>query len=304
VGPETSDDAAVYKITDELALILTIDFFTPVVDDPYLFGQIAAANALSDIYAMGGRPFLALNIACLPACLSPDEAAAIIRGGADVVMEAGAVIGGGHTVVDEEPKYGLAVAGFVHPAKMLTNAGARPGDLLVLTKPLGTGIAVTAYKGGLAGEELTSAAVELMRALNKKAAECAVQHGARACTDITGFGFLGHAAEMAAASTVTLEIFSSRLPLLPGVLDLADMGLLPAGAYENRRFLEGRVVFGEGVPRALQDVLFDPQTSGGLLVAAEPERAEKMAEEMRAAGVPAAVVGRVLPAKESAIIVL
>jgi len=304
VGPETSDDAAVYKITDELALILTIDFFTPVVDDPYLFGQIAAANALSDIYAMGGRPFLALNIACLPACLSPDEAAAIIRGGADVVMEAGAVIGGGHTVVDEEPKYGLAVAGFVHPAEMLTNAGARPGDLLVLTKPLGTGIAVTAYKGGLAGEELTSAAVELMRALNKKAAECAVQHGARACTDITGFGFLGHAAEMAAASTVTLEIFSSRLPLLPGVLDLADMGLLPAGAYENRRFLEGRVVFGEGVPRALQDVLFDPQTSGGLLVAAEPERAGKMAEEMRAAGVPAAVVGRVLPAKESAIIVL
>lgn len=304
MGPETSDDAAVYKITDELALILTIDFFTPVVDDPYLFGQIAAANALSDIYAMGGRPFLALNIACLPACLSPDEAAAIIRGGADVVMEAGAVIGGGHTVVDEEPKYGLAVAGFVHPAEMLTNAGARPGDLLVLTKPLGTGIAVTAYKGGLAGEELTSAAVELMRALNKKAAECAVQHGARACTDITGFGFLGHAAEMAAASTVTLEIFSSRLPLLPGVLDLADMGLLPAGAYENRRFLEGRVVFGEGVPRALQDVLFDPQTSGGLLVAAEPERAGKMAEEMRAAGVPAAVVGRVLPAKESAIIVL
>ncbi len=304
VGPDTSDDAAVYKITDDLALILTIDFFTPVVDDPYLFGQIAAANALSDIYAMGGRPFLALNIACLPACLSPEEAAAIIRGGADKVIEAGAVIGGGHTVMDEEPKYGLAVAGFVHPAEMLTNAGARPGDLLVLTKPLGTGIAVTAYKGGLAEEELVEAAVKEMRTLNSAAAACAAKHGARACTDITGFGFLGHAAEMAAASGVTLEIFSSRVPLLPGVLDLADMGLLPAGAYENRRFLEGKVDFGEGVLRALQDVLFDPQTSGGLLVAAAPGQAEKMLEEMRAAGLTAAVVGRVLPAEGRAIVVL
>jgi selenide,water dikinase len=299
VGADTSDDAAVYRITEDLAIIFTVDFFTPMVDDPYQFGQIAAANALSDVYAMGGRPLLALNVFCLPNCLSPETAAGIIRGGADKVLEAGAIIGGGHTVQDEEPKYGLAVVGLVHPDRVLSNAGARPGDLLVLTKPLGSGIINTAFKGGLAEEEAFQAAVENMTALNKDAAECLKEAGISACTDITGFGFLGHAAEMARASKVSLQIYAQELPLLPGALDFARMGLIPAGAYDNRRFLQDDVIFAAEVEQALQDVMFDPQTSGGLLIPVKPEKAGLLLENMHQKGVAkAVVVGKVIPSQE------
>lgn len=299
VGTDTSDDAAVYKLTEDLAVIVTVDFFTPMVDDPYKFGQIAAANALSDVYAMGGRPLLALNIACFPNCLPLETASTILRGGADKVLESGALIGGGHTVQDEEPKYGLAVVGLVHPKQVLSNAGARPGDVLVLTKPLGTGIINTALKGGLAGEEVYQAAVENMATLNKNAAECLKEAGISACTDITGFGFLGHAAEMARASQVSLQITSRKLPLLPGALDFARMGLIPAGAYDNRRFLQDDVVFAAGVEQELQDILFDPQTSGGLLIPVKPEKAGLLVEAMQEKGVAhAVVVGKAIPRRD------
>lgn len=299
VGADTSDDAAVYRLSDELAVIVTVDFFTPMVDDPYRFGQIAAANALSDVYAMGGRPLLALNIACFPNCLPPETLSEILRGGADKVLESGALIGGGHTVQDDEPKYGLAVVGLVHPDRVLSNAGARPGDALILTKPLGTGIINTAFKGGLAGEEIYRAAVENMAALNKDAAECLKEAGISACTDITGFGFLGHAAEMARASKVSLEISSQELPLLPGVLDFARMGLIPAGAYDNRRFLRNDVTFEAGVEQELQDILFDPQTSGGLLIPVKSDQAGLLVENMHQMGVAhAAVVGRIIPPQD------
>jgi len=296
VGPETSDDAAVYKISDGLAIIVTVDFFTPVVDDPHLFGQIAAANALSDVYAMGGRPLLALNIACFPSCLPVETISAILRGGAEKVLEAGALICGGHTVQDDEPKYGLAVVGLAHPDEVLSNATAKPGDVLILTKPLGTGIINTAIKGGLAGEKAYRAAVEQMAALNRDAAVCIKETGASACTDITGFGFLGHAAEMARASKVSLLIESSKIPLLPEALDFAGMGLIPAGAYDNRHFLNGEVVIGELVRREIQDVLYDPQTSGGLLVSVNPAKAEDLLKKMHGIGLSeACLVGEVVP---------
>lgn len=299
VGADTSDDAAVYRITEELAIIFTVDFFTPMVDDPYQFGQIAASNALSDVYAMGGKPLLALNIFCLPNCLPPETSFQIMRGGADKVLEAGAIIGGGHTVQDEEPKYGLAVVGLVHPDRVLSNAGARPGDVLVLTKPLGTGIINTAFKGGLAEKEVYQAAVKNMTALNKDAAECLKEAGISACTDITGFGFLGHAAEMARASKVSLQIYAQELPILPGALDFARMGLIPAGAYDNRRFLQNDVVFAAGVNQELQDILFDPQTSGGLLIPVKPEKAGLLVESMHKNGVSNAVVlGKVIPPQD------
>jgi len=305
VGADTSDDAAVYRLTEDLAVIVTVDFFTPMVDDPYQFGQIAAANALSDVYAMGGRPLLALNIFCLPNCLPLDTAAEILRGGADKVLESGSLIGGGHTVQDDEPKYGLAVVGLVHPDRVLSNAGARPGDVLVLTKPIGTGIINTAFKGGLAGEEVYRAAVENMAALNKDAAECLKEADIMACTDITGFGFLGHAAEMARASKVSLQISSQALPLLPGALDFARMGLIPAGAYDNRRFLQDDVVFAAGVEQELQDILFDPQTSGGLLIPVRPEQAGLLIESMHQKSlVHAVVVGKVISPQDFLIKVL
>lgn len=305
VGQDTSDDAAVYRLSDDLALIFTLDFFTPVVDDPYLFGQIAAANSLSDVYAMGGRPLLALNIACFSNCLPVPVISEILRGGAEKVLEAGALIGGGHTVQDEEPKYGLAVVGLVHPDEVLSNATARPGDLLLLTKPLGTGIVNTAIKGGLAGEDTRRAALTWMAALNKDAAACVKAVGASSCTDITGFGFLGHAAEMAKASQVSLTVDAAAVPMLPEVLDLAGMGLVPAGAHHNRRYLNEAVAFAPNVAQSTQDVLYDPQTSGGLLVAAAPDKAETMLAQMRQQGLrEAAIVGKVMPAGEKLITVV
>lgn len=296
VGLENSDDAAVYKLGPDLALIQTVDFFTPMVDDPYLFGQIAATNALSDVYAMGGRPLMALNIVCFPSCLPPEVLGAILKGGADKVIEAGAVIAGGHTVQDDEPKYGLAVAGVVHPDQVVTNAGACPGDWLVLTKPLGTGIINTGMKAKLVSENARQKALVTMSTLNRSAARAMTEVGIHACTDITGFGLLGHAAEMAAASGVGLKINWPRVPLLPETLDMAKIGLIPAGAYNNRDFLGDRVIFNDQINPTMQAVLFDPQTSGGLLMAVGADNLDLLLDLLRRYDVPAAtVIGRVVP---------
>jgi len=294
VGFETSDDAGVYRLNESTALIQTVDFFTPIVDDPYLFGSIAAANALSDIYAMGGKPLTAMNIVCYPAKDGDLETLRqILHGGADKVAEAGAVVLGGHSVEDREPKYGLAVTGVVAPNQVITNRTARPGDALVLTKPLGTGIIATAAKAELAPPEALQAAARTMATLNAAASEAMRRAGAHACTDITGFGLLGHAHEMAAASGVGLLLFASAVPLLPGVEDLAAQGLIPAGAHANRSYLCDRVRFDPDVPLALQDVLFDPQTSGGLLIAVPKDRAASLLEDLAASGVGGVQIGEV-----------
>ncbi len=296
VGTETSDDAAVYQVGKELAIIQTVDFFTPVVDDPYLFGQIAAANALSDVYAMGGEPKLALNLAAFPNCLDIEILGEILRGGADKVMEAGAVLAGGHTISDEEPKYGLCVTGFVHPENMWKNYGARPGDSLILTKPLGSGIISTAVKGELASEEELREAVKVMTTLNKYARDLAANFSVHSCTDITGFGLAGHAMEMAKGSEATLVIETEKLPVLPGVQEYAEMGLIPAGAYRNREFLEsGMESRTEGWR---EDVLFDPQTSGGLLLAVPQEEAPELMKLLSGLELPSAVIGEVTGKQE------
>lgn len=298
VGPETSDDAGVYRLDDRTALIQTVDFFTPVVDDPYLFGTIAAANALSDVYAMGGKPLTAMNIVCYPTKDGDLETLQqILLGGADKVAEAGAVILGGHSIEDREPKYGLAVTGVVAPGQVITNRAAQPGDVLVLTKPLGTGIITTAHKADLAPRESFEIAVRHMAALNAPASFAMRRAGVQACTDITGFGLLGHAFEMAVASGVGLTIYASAIPLLPDVLDLAAQGLLPAGAHANRNYLCSRVSFDRDVPQVLQDVMFDPQTSGGLLIAVRQDRVASLLDDLQAAGVMAAqVIGEVTAA--------
>lgn len=294
VGPHTADDAAVYRLSAGLAIIHTVDFFTPVVDEPFLFGQIAAANALSDVYAMGGRPLLALNIACFPGCLDAGVLVEILRGGAEKVKEAGAIIAGGHTVEDDEPKYGLSVLGVAHPDEIITNAGAKEGDLLILTKPVGTGIIATATKAEMVSREAFAAAAKCMSALNEKASLAMKEVGVNACTDITGFGLLGHAAEMARASGVGLVFSLSEIPLLPQVPELAATGMIPAGAYRNRDFLGGEVSFAPEIPPAQRIILFDPQTSGGLLIAVKEERAEALNRKLREKGVAEArVVGRV-----------
>ena len=298
VGPETSDDAGVFLLNETTALIQTVDFFTPIVDDPYLFGQIAAANSLSDVYAMGGEPLTAMNLVAFPIhCLPVSVLADILRGGADKVREAGAVIVGGHTVEDAEPKYGLSVTGRAEPGKIWTNAGALPGDALILTKPLGTGILATAARVGLfpAG---AAASARGMAALNAPAARAAKDFEIHACTDITGFGLLGHLHEVAAASGVALELESGALPLLPEALAAAAMGMVPAGAYANRRHLKS-VRFADTVPEALRDVCFDPQTSGGLLFCLPEKDAEALLAALRRAGVAEAVrIGRVKAGKK------
>ncbi len=304
VGLDTSDDAAVYQVSADVAVIQTLDFFPPMVDDPFVFGQIAAANALSDVYAMGGRPVLALNIVCFPSCLPTDVLAEILKGGADKVNEAGAVIAGGHSVQDDEPKYGLAVTGLVHPDEMLSNATAAPGDVLVLTKPLGTGIINTAVKGNLADDEAISQAVKYMAMLNATAAQGMIEVGVNACTDITGFGLLGHAAELARASKVALEIWGDKCPVLPGTKELARMGMIPGGAYTNRQYLGDDVSIKESVAREIQDILFDPQTSGGLLISVPEERVDQLLKEMQRRKVPAVAVGTVKPAAQHLISVI
>ena len=273
VGFDRSDDASVYRLSDELALVQTVDFFPPIADDPYLFGQIAAANALSDVYAMGGEPKLALNLMCVPRDM-PDEAVhRMLRGGYDKVYEAGCLITGGHSIFDDEPKYGLAVTGFVRPDRVLTNSGARPGDVLLLTKPLGVGVLSTAHKGGMASEEGMALAYRLMTTLNRAARDVLVKYRVHACTDVTGFSLLGHLLEMAQGSGVQAVVHADRVDVIPEALELARLGVLPEGMYRNRSFAAPWVDPGE-VPLHRQDVLYDPQTAGGLLAAVDPDDAE------------------------------
>ena len=290
VGFDTSDDACVYRISDDVALVQTVDFFPPMVDDPYVFGQIAAANALSDVYAMGATPTHAMNLLCFPNCLSLDVAAKILEGGASKAAEAGCPIVGGHTIADDEPKYGLCVSGLTHPDNVLLNSSACAGDALILTKPLGTGILTTAYKGGLVDDEQMQCAVDSMRQLNKYAAEAAKGLEVHACTDITGFGLAGHLCEMAEGSGLTAVIDPEKIPALPLALDMARMGLIPGGAYRNRdHFGPGTKL--DSLPLELSDLLFDPQTSGGLLFAVEPSQAEVLIERLHNAGLTGVQVG-------------
>jgi len=274
VGMETADDAGVIRLTPELALIQTVDFFTPIVNDPFTFGQIAAANAISDVYAMGGRPLTAMNIVCYPSKTVPQEVLqAILAGGLDKIHEAGALLVGGHSVDDTELKYGLSVTGIVHPEKVLTNAGAQVGDALVLTKPLGTGIVATAMKGRLASPEAEAAAIQVMRALNRLPPACLEQLSIHALTDITGFGLFGHALEMAVASQVELTIFAQKVPILEAAREYALMGLVPAGSFANRNFCEKSLSLAPEIDPILIDILSDAQTNGGLLLALPPAQA-------------------------------
>ena len=278
VGIETSDDAAIYKVTDDIALIQTVDFFTPIVDDPYMFGQIAAANSLSDVYAMGGEPKIALNIVGFPNCLDPSVLGEILAGGADKVKEAGAVLVGGHSVQDDEPKYGLCVSGFVHPDKIFKNYGCKPGDVLILTKQIGNGIVNTAIKAEMASERAVKEVTVAMASLNKKAKEVVENHQVNACTDITGFGLLGHCVEMAVASDMTFEINVKDIAYFEDAISYAKMGLVPAGAYKNRGY-SGKQVDMSQVEEHYVDLLYDPQTSGGLLISVPPEEVESIMKE-------------------------
>ena len=292
VGFDKSDDASVYKVTDDLALVQTVDFFPPIDDDPYTFGQIAATNALSDVYAMGGEPKLALNIMAIPDSLPKEAVHALLRGGYDKVYEAGAIITGGHSILDDEPKYGLAVTGFLHPDKLLKNCGAKDGDVLFLTKPLGIGILTTAAKADLVSEETKQLAKRLMTTLNKGARDVMVKYRVHACTDVTGFSLMGHGLEMAQGSDMEIEIDTSAIDFIEEARGFAEMGVLPAGMYRNRTFAEEWVDAGN-VPLAVQDMLYDPQTSGGLLIAVDKEDADAMFEELKSAVPSAQRIGTV-----------
>jgi len=293
VGFDTKDDACVYLVREDLALIKTLDFFPPIVDDPLDFGRVAAANALSDVFAMGAVPTVALNILCIPSCLPAEDVASILAGGAEKVLEAGAVLAGGHSVEDAEPKYGLCVSAFCHPDKIWTNAGAKPGDELILTKPIGNGILATAAKQDKISQEDFQPAIRYMTTLNKHAMEAAHTVAVNACTDITGFGFLGHAFELAEASGVTLRIDSKRVPMLEMALGLAENDVIPGGAGRNEEFLSGKIAFAQDVPPAMKPVLFDPQTSGGLLLSVPSDQKEALLLTMQSKGVDAVCVGNV-----------
>lgn len=295
VGNETSDDAGVYQLTDDIALIQTVDYFTPVVDDPYMFGQIAAANALSDVYAMGGEPKTVLNIVGYPIQkLGPDMLVEILRGAADKVKEAGAVTVGGHSVDDQEPKFGLSVTGIVHPEKVWKNVGAKPGDALVLTKPIGVGILTTGIKRGAVTAEQEQLVTETMAMLNKIAAETLSAFQPHAVTDVTGFGLLGHGSEMARGSDVSFEISFSQVPLLNGTVELAKNGVVPGGSKSNHKWLQNDIVYEDILPEE-QLVLCDAVTSGGLLVSLLEAEAEQYVQQLRSKGIAqAAIVGRVL----------
>ena len=301
---EKADDAGVYKLTDDLAIVQTVDFFTPIVDDPYTFGQIAVANALSDVYAMGGKPLTALNIVCFPSkTLDISVLRDILRGGIDKMREAGVVLVGGHSVDDPELKYGLSVTGTVHPNRVLTKGGARPGDKLLLTKPIGTGIISTAVKGGMASDQVIKAVAQSMAALNKTASEVMLQVGVNACTDITGFGLLGHACEMIQDSHIGLRIHSASVPIFPETIELARMGMIPGGTYRNKEF-RSKMVDSAGIADVMLDILFDPQTSGGLFVSVSADKANLLLASLKEAGVTdAAIVGEVVSHPEQRIVV-
>lgn len=295
VGLDTSDDAGVYKLTDELALVQTVDFFTPIVDDPYAFGQVAAANALSDIYAMGGKPLTVLNIVAFPIKkLDKQVLADILRGAGDKVKEAGATLVGGHSIDDNEPKFGLAVTGLVHPSKAKTNAGAQPGDKLILTKPIGVGILTTSIKKDALSPEEIERVTKVMTTLNKTAAETMEPYDVHGCTDVTGFGLLGHAAEMAKGSGVGVRIGKAQVPVLPRVRELAEAGFVPGGTKNNYAHLEGTVAFAESIDQLDQWILCDAVTSGGLLIAVAADKADALLDDLRRAGVEAAIIGETI----------
>ncbi len=305
VGLDHADDAGVYKVTDDIAIIQTVDFFTPIVDDPYWFGQIAAANALSDVYAMGGIPKTAMNLVAFPIKdMDISILRQIIQGGLDKMKEAGVVLVGGHSVEDKELKYGLSVTGFVHPDRILTKRELKVGDRLILTKPLGTGIINTAIKGGLASSEIIETVTRLMATLNRDTAKIMEKYPVHACTDITGFGLLGHIAEMVEDSGLGIRLISKNIPIIPETFDYAGMGLVPAGAYNNREFRGCMVNFAPTVERIMQDILFDPQTSGGLLICVENESAENLLAELQKSGIKeAAIIGDVVSEPEGKIMV-
>ncbi|REE94590.1 selenophosphate synthase [Paenibacillus taihuensis] len=294
VGLDTSDDAGVYKLTDELALVQTLDFFTPIVDNPYDFGQIAAANAISDIYAMGGKPLTVLNIVAFPiSTLDKRVLSEILRGAADKVAEAGATLVGGHSIDDKEPKFGLAVTGLVHPDKVRANAGAKPGDRLILTKPIGVGILTTSIKKDQLSPEETTRLTKVMATLNKTAAETMEPFDVHGCTDVTGFGLVGHALEMAKGSKVSVHIQKQNVPLLPRVRELAEQGFVPGGTKNNFAHVENDVTFADDIDQIDRYILCDAVTSGGLLIAVASEQAETLLEALKVKGVEASLIGEV-----------
>ena len=303
VGYDKSDDASVYVLDDNTALIQTTDFFPPIVDDPYLYGKIAATNALSDVYAMGGEPKLALNILCAAEGMADETIREILRGGYDAAYEAGAIITGGHTIKGAEPIYGLAVSGFVHPEKVLTNSNAKPGDVLILTKPLGVGIITTGAKADMVEKRVMDRIYAQMATLNKTARDIMVQYSVHSCTDVTGFALIGHSFEMAQGSNCTIHIQVDKVPYHAEALELASMGLIPAGAYRNRAYAEAGVAVRGNISRAQQDILYDPQTSGGLLFAIPREEADACLAHLRHTIPDAAIIGHVTE-KEDAYIIL
>ena len=304
-GMESLDDAGVYELSEELAIIQTVDFFTPIVDNPYDFGQIAAANALSDVYAMGGKPLTAMNIVCFPTKqLDISVLKDILKGGIDKMTEAEVALVGGHSIDDAELKYGLSVTGVVHPKCLVTNAGAKVGDKLILTKPLGTGIISTALKAGNVSAETTAKVTKCMASLNKEASELMQELEAHACTDITGFGFLGHACKIAQQSNVGIKIHSDAIPYFTEVEQFANMGFCPAGLHRNREFYSKMVKFSGQIPAFLNDLLFDPQTSGGLLISLVPETAEWLVNMLQQSGVQdSAIVGEIVDSPVMKIII-
>lgn len=300
VGFDKSDDAAVYRLSNDQALVQTLDFFPPIADDPYTFGQIAATNALSDIYAMGGEPKLALNIMCVPKSMPGEYVHEILRGGYEKCAEAGAIICGGHSIFDDEPKYGLSVTGFVHPQKVWKNHGAKPGDILFLTKPIGIGVLTAAQRGDLLEDETKEKMIQLMTTLNKKARDILSRFSVHACTDVTGFSFLGHLYEMCSGSNVSAEIETKAITLIPEALEFARIGILPEGMYRNRSFAESAVEQGS-VELAVCDLLFDPQTSGGLLAAVPAAEADTVYQALTE-NVPCVQrVGTIVERKEKSI---
>ena len=293
VGYDSSDDACVYRVSDDLAIVETVDFFTLIVDDPYLYGQIAAANAISDVYAMGGTPHLSMNLLCVPGCMEREIIRAILTGGHDKAVEAGCVVAGGHSIHDDEPKYGMCVTGFVDPRRILRNVGAQPGDLLILTKALGCGVLTTGAKVDMVSEADYATLTRQMATLNKETGRLiAAAPQVHACTDVTGFGLLGHAYEMSGGK-VTLVLDSAALPLLPGALELATMGIIPAGAYRNYDHVQSELYVKEGVLRARADLAADPQTSGGLLVALPEREALALLPRLQEVAPMSRIVGRV-----------
>ena len=304
VGFNKADDAGVFRISEDIALVQTLDFFPPIVDDPYQFGQIAAANALSDVYAMGGTPVTALNIVCFPEGQMPPEILTnLLKGGNDKIEEAGAVVVGGHSISDNEIKYGVSVTGLINPKYVITNAGAKPGDRLYLTKPLGTGIITTGIKKKAVSKELTAIVIAQMLQLNKKASESMTNCKASAATDVTGYGLLGHAYEMAEASNVSIRFQSDIIPIMPEVKELAEKGMIPGGADANRDYLKNKVYIKSNVEGGIIPTLFDPQTSGGLLIAISEDKAELFEQEVRDKKVFALAIGEVLAKTDFSIIV-